>query len=98
MFLHEPPPGLDAAAAGSELESSLGPRLAGLVRESVDELASLAAADALALARLREAFPKLDPVLVPQLAGEVEDLSGLTRVARYLESPSSAGTSPSAAQ
>jgi anion-transporting ArsA/GET3 family ATPase len=86
-----------AAAAGPELESLLGPRLAGLVRDSLDELASLAAADALALARLRDAFPTLDPVLVPQLAGEVEDLSGLTRVARYLESRSSA-TSPSAAQ
>lgn len=89
---------VDGAAAGAELESLLGPRLAGLVRESVDELAALAAADAVALARLREAFPKLDPVLVPQLAGEVEDLTGLTRVARYLESPSSTGTSPSAAQ
>jgi anion-transporting ArsA/GET3 family ATPase len=88
----------DAHAAPAELESLLGPRLAALVRESVHELASLAAADQRALSRLREAFPNLDPVLVPQLAGEVEDLSGLARVARYLESPSSTGTSPSAAQ
>jgi anion-transporting ArsA/GET3 family ATPase len=88
----------DAIGAPAELESLLGARLAALVRESVDELASLAAADATALSRLRDAFPTLDPVLVPQLAGEVEDLAGLARVARYLESPSSTGTSPSAAQ
>ena len=80
------------------LDALLGPRLAALVRESVHELEARAAADERALSRLREAFPALDPVLVPQLAGEVEDLDGLARVARYLERESSVGTSPSAAQ
>ncbi len=87
-----------ARADPAALDSLLGPRLAALVGESVQELATLAAADEAALSRLREAFPTLDPVLVPQLAGEVEDLDGLARIARYLEGPPSTGTSPSAAQ
>jgi anion-transporting ArsA/GET3 family ATPase len=87
-----------SAADPLALESLLGPRLAALVCESVHELQTLAAADESALWQLREAFPGLDPVLIPELAGEVEDLVGLAHVARYLGSVSSTGTSPSAAQ
>ena len=44
-----------------DLDPLLGARLAGLVRESVAELGAVAAADGLALARLRAAFPALGP-------------------------------------
>jgi anion-transporting ArsA/GET3 family ATPase len=91
----------EARGGDGALDSLLGQRLAGLVRDSVDELEALAAADSAALERLREAFGDLEPVLIPELAGDVEDLATLAEVAGYLEgrpaSPS-AGTSPSAAQ
>ncbi len=81
----------------AELEALLGARLAGLVAERWRELEALAAADAAALERLREAFGGLEPVLIPELAGEIEDLAGLAQVGRYLaRSPSDTG--PSAAQ
>jgi anion-transporting ArsA/GET3 family ATPase len=78
----------------------LGERLAGLVRESVDELALQAAADGRALARLRAEFPGLDPVVVPELPLPVHDVAGLRQLARHLgygASPSREA-SPSAAQ
>jgi anion-transporting ArsA/GET3 family ATPase len=79
------------------LEALLGPRLADLVLDSVNWLEAQAAADQAALARLRESFGELEPVLIPEFGCEIEDLDGLARVGRYLErSPS--GTSPSAAQ
>jgi anion-transporting ArsA/GET3 family ATPase len=66
------------------LEALLGPRLATLVRESVAELTALADADGAALARLREAFPHFEPLLIPELGGQIEDLEGLARIAGYL--------------
>ena len=74
----------DAAADPLALEELLGRRLAALVCESADELTALAAADGLGLARLREAFPDLEPLLVPELGGQIEDLDALARVAGYL--------------
>jgi hypothetical protein len=86
-----------AAADPAQLEVLLGSRLAGLVAEQLGELAELCAADAAALARLRDAFEGLEPVAIPDLGEEIEDLAGLARVARYLEA-SVNGTPPSAAQ
>jgi anion-transporting ArsA/GET3 family ATPase len=90
--------GLEAVAAErSALEALLGARLAGLVAAQSRELEALGAADLAALERLREAFGGLEPVLIPDLGDEIEDLDGLARIGRYLErSPN--GTSPSAAQ
>jgi anion-transporting ArsA/GET3 family ATPase len=79
--VHSAPP---VAADPGALDALLGPRLAALVRESVEELTALAAADAAALARLREAFPDLEPVIIPELGREIDDLDGLGRVAVYL--------------
>jgi len=82
------------------LEPLIGPRLSALVCASVADLAALAAADGLALERLRAAFPSFEPVSVPELPFEVHDLAGLRRVARHLgyRVSSSSEASPSAAQ
>jgi anion-transporting ArsA/GET3 family ATPase len=72
-----PPPGA--------LEGLLGGRLAGLVAASLLERDMRAGADAAGLARLGEAFADLETVVVPELAGELEDLAGLDRLAVYLE-------------
>ncbi len=85
------------AADTAALEALLGPRLAGLVAAECAELELLATADRAAVARLHEAFGELEPVLIPELGADIEDLDGLARIGRYLErSPN--GTSPSAAQ
>ena len=87
-------------ASAAALEELLGARLAALVGESVRDLETRAAADGAGLERLREAFGDLEPLIVPELVGELEDLGGLERVARYLERSPGASTvgSPSVAQ
>jgi anion-transporting ArsA/GET3 family ATPase len=74
----------DAPADPLALEELLGQRLAALVCESADELAALAAADGAGLARLRDAFTDFEPLLVPELGGQIEDLGALARVAGHL--------------
>ena len=44
----------------------------------------LAARDAAAIERLRAAVGDDDPILVPQLAGDVHDVDGLVAVHRHL--------------
>ena len=90
----------DGDADVAELESLLGERLADLVRASVAELDAVAAADGAALARLRAAFPALEPITVPELAADVHDLAALRRVAGHLgyRISSSSEVSPSVAQ
>ena len=71
------------AAAGrpprpATLEPLLGERLAGARRARASrERGARAAADARALERLRAALRRLEPVVVPDLAGEVYDIEGL---------------------
>ena len=65
--------------------------------EQLNELDALGSADAAALERLRLSFGDLEPLLIPELGEEIEDLEGLARVGRYLAGPPN-GTSPSAAQ
>jgi anion-transporting ArsA/GET3 family ATPase len=94
--VHRAPEGGELAG----LDPLLGERLAGVVRDSVDELALQAHADAAALARLRTEFAGLEPVVVPELPLPVHDVAGLRRLAAHLgygASPSRE-TSPSAAQ
>jgi anion-transporting ArsA/GET3 family ATPase len=90
-----PTSGLDPDAAA--LEQLLGHRLAELVGAECRELAALGMADDAALERLGEAFSGLEPLLIPDLGAEIEDLEGLAAVGRYIE-PSTNGTSPSAAK
>jgi anion-transporting ArsA/GET3 family ATPase len=82
------------------LEGLLGERLAVLVGESLRERDASAAADGAGLARLREAFAELDTVVIPELAGELENLAALERFALYLERRGDCGAvgSPSVAQ
>ncbi|HXR14260.1 MAG TPA: ArsA family ATPase [Solirubrobacteraceae bacterium] len=91
--------GAPAPPAGV-LEALVGERLAALVGESVHERDARAAADAAGLARLRDAFEGLETVVIPELAGELEDLAALDRLAFYLERRPGASTvgSPSVAQ
>jgi anion-transporting ArsA/GET3 family ATPase len=76
--------GLAAPAAGV-LEELLGQPLAARVRESLLERDARASADDAGLQRLREAFAGLETVVIPELAGELENLAGLDRLALYLE-------------
>jgi anion-transporting ArsA/GET3 family ATPase len=93
--------GEDGEDSQAELDALLGPRLAGLVAESVAAARARAAADAAGLERLRAAFPELQTVVVPELSGELEDLAGLDLLAGYLEDRSPGAStvgSPSVAQ
>jgi anion-transporting ArsA/GET3 family ATPase len=70
----------DAAALGAEL----GPKLAGKVARAYVEERALAERDAAAIERLRAETGDADPVVVPQLAGDVHDIDGLVAVHGHL--------------
>jgi anion-transporting ArsA/GET3 family ATPase len=79
---------LDAGAGPADtaaLEAALGDaRLAGKVARAYDEERALAARDRHAIERLRERTGERDPVLVPQLPGDVHDVDGLVAVHAHL--------------
>jgi len=75
---------VETRADDATLNAVLGADLAGRVRESTGEAGRLAAADAAAIERLRAAFTDCALATVPELDGEVDDLTGLTRVAERL--------------
>jgi anion-transporting ArsA/GET3 family ATPase len=81
-----PAVGLDAEpdAVAAELEPRLGAELAGKVAAAYRDARALARRDAEAIARLRAAVGDDDPVLVPQLGGDVHDVGGLARVHEHL--------------
>jgi anion-transporting ArsA/GET3 family ATPase len=66
------------------LAPDLGEALAGRVAGNLADFDVLARRDAAAIAELREDVGEKQPVLVPQLDGEVQDLLGLSRVAEHL--------------
>jgi anion-transporting ArsA/GET3 family ATPase len=70
----------DAAA----LEAALGARLAGKVTRAYAEERALAARDAAAIERLRAETGDPDPIVVPQLAGDVHDIDSLVAVHAHL--------------
>ena len=74
-----PPDALEAELAGP-----LGPGLAAKVAATVQDARALGERDAVAVARLRAELEEPDPVLVPQLDGDVHDVDGLERMARHL--------------
>jgi anion-transporting ArsA/GET3 family ATPase len=74
--------GEDADAAG--LEAALGTRLAAKVARAYAEERALAERDAAAIERLRAETGDPDPVVVPQLAGDVHDIDGLVAVHAHL--------------
>jgi anion-transporting ArsA/GET3 family ATPase len=75
----------DADAAA--LEAALGARLAAKVARAYGEARTLAERDAAAIERLRAETGDADPVVVPQLAGDVHDIDGLVAVHGHLFSP-----------
>ncbi|MEA2323775.1 MAG: hypothetical protein QOD81_3625 [Solirubrobacteraceae bacterium] len=66
------------------LEAALGARLAAKVARAHAEERALAERDAAALERLRRETGDDDPVIVPQLAGDVHDIDGLVAVHAHL--------------
>jgi anion-transporting ArsA/GET3 family ATPase len=73
--------GDDDAAA---LEAALGARLAAKVARAYAEERARAERDAAAIERLRAETGDSDPVVVPQLAGDVHDIDGLVAVHAHL--------------
>jgi anion-transporting ArsA/GET3 family ATPase len=71
-------PGEDDDVAG------LAPALARKAVRTLTEFRVLAARDAAAIERLRDAVGDDDPVVVPHLAGDVHDVDGLVLVHRHL--------------
>jgi anion-transporting ArsA/GET3 family ATPase len=76
--------GAPADADAAALEAALGPRLAGKVARAYAEERALAERDAAAIERLRAECGDPDPVVVPQLAGDVHDIDGLVAVHGHL--------------
>jgi hypothetical protein len=74
--------GVDADA--DALEAALGARLAAKVARAYAEERALAVRDAAAIERLRAETGDPDPVVVPQLAGDVHDIDGLVAVHAHL--------------
>jgi anion-transporting ArsA/GET3 family ATPase len=66
------------------LAPELGDALAGRVARNLADFDVLASRDAAEVARLSAALEQPDPVLVPHLEQEVQDLLGLARVADHL--------------
>jgi anion-transporting ArsA/GET3 family ATPase len=71
-------------AVEAELREVLGARLAGKVARTWAEEQALAARDAASIAHLLDRTGESDPVVVPQLDGDVHDVDGLVLVHRHL--------------
>ncbi len=78
-------PALGAPAdVQTALAPELGEALAAKVAAGVGDLGLLAARDAASIELLREALDEPDPIVVPQLDGEVQDIDGLVALYRHL--------------
>jgi anion-transporting ArsA/GET3 family ATPase len=71
------PAGDPEAVAGQLRDAGIGDELAAKVADSVAELAQLAAHDARSIERLEAELDEPDPIVVPRLEGEVQDIAGL---------------------
>jgi anion-transporting ArsA/GET3 family ATPase len=76
--------GAPPEAVAEQLEAALGTKLAAKVARTYAEARVLAERDAAAIERLRRRTGDLDPVIVPQLDGDVHDVDGLVRVHAHL--------------
>ena len=74
----------DAAAVREQLRGELGDELAGKVAASIADLHLLAARDAASIQRLKTALDEPEPIVVPLLDGEVQDIDGLLALYRHL--------------
>jgi anion-transporting ArsA/GET3 family ATPase len=71
-------------AVEAQLRQVLGDKLAGKVARTWAEEQALAARDSASIAHLLERTGESDPVVVPQLDGDVHDVDGLVLVHRHL--------------
>jgi hypothetical protein len=76
--------GGDGDSGDADLEAALGRALAAKVGRAYAEERALAARDAAAIERLRVETGDAEPVVVPQLAGDVHDIDGLVAVHAHL--------------
>jgi anion-transporting ArsA/GET3 family ATPase len=91
--------GLDAdpEAIAAELADALGEPLAGKVAAAYGDARVLARRDAGSIERLRREMGDDDPVLIPQLGGDVHDIDGLVRVHGHLFTEPASSADPSSA-
>lgn len=94
-----PGEGLDSEpdAVAAELADALGEPLAGKVAAAYADARVLARRDARSIARLRQEVGDDEPVLIPQLGGDVHDIDGLVRVHGHLFGQPAPSASPSSA-
>jgi anion-transporting ArsA/GET3 family ATPase len=74
----------DPIAIRAQLRDELGDALAGKVAQGAHDRQLLAARHAEAIERLKTALDEPDPIVVPRLDGEVQDIDGLLLLYRYL--------------
>jgi anion-transporting ArsA/GET3 family ATPase len=74
----------DAGAVAAELTAALGERLAAKVAQNYRDFQVLAERDAASIERLKTELDEPDPIVVPQLDGDVHDIDGLLAVHRHL--------------
>lgn len=75
---------VDVPALTASMTDELGASLAGKVARTYAEAQALAHRDLRAIERLRAELGVEDPILVPQLEGDVHDIRGLLGVQRHL--------------
>ncbi|MBW3652224.1 MAG: AAA family ATPase [Actinobacteria bacterium] len=74
----------DPVAIRAGLRDALGDALAAKVAQSAEDLQLLAARNAAAIERLKTELDDPDPIVVPRLDGEVQDIDGLLVLYRHL--------------
>jgi len=74
----------DPVAIRAALRDGLGDALAAKVAADAEDLRLLAARNAASIERLKAALDEPDPIVVPRLDGEVQDVDGLLVLYRYL--------------
>ncbi len=74
----------DPAAIQAALRGALGDALAAKVARSAEDLQRLATRNAAAIERLKTALDEPDPIIVPRLDGDVQDIDGLLVLYRHL--------------
>ncbi|MDP1849037.1 MAG: ArsA-related P-loop ATPase [Solirubrobacteraceae bacterium] len=74
----------DPAAIRAQLREPLGDALAAKVAKGAEDLQVLAARHAEAITRLQAELGEPDPIVVPRLDGEVQDIDGLLVLYRHL--------------
>jgi hypothetical protein len=74
----------DVVALRAALREELGDALAGKVAQSVADHELLAARDAESIERLKVALGEPDPIVVPRLDGDVQDVDGLLALYRHM--------------